>query len=76
MVSWIPYKDKILNVQTDKKDFGGANNHTFRINTFQKSWDGGNKRAQKCSKCSKTPDWNIPQVIRSIADKCVMKPGF
>ena len=45
-------------------------------NRFQKSWDGGNKRAKKCSECSKTPDWNIPQVIRSIGNKCVMKPGF
>ena len=34
------------------------------------------KRAQKCSECSKTPDWNITQVIRSIGNKCVMKPGF
>ena len=34
------------------------------------------KRAKKCSECSKTPDWNITQVIRSIGNKCVMKPGF
>ena len=38
-------------------------------NTFQKSWDRGNKRLGKLRNAQKTPVWNIPQVNRLIGNR-------
>ena len=49
----------------------------FKSTHFKRVGTGGTKELKDAqSECSKTPDWNITQVIRSIGNKCVMKPGF
>ena len=41
-------------------------------NTFQNSWDGGNKRLRKLRNALKTPVWNIPQVNQLIGNRLVI----
>uniref|UniRef100_A0AAR2IP33 Transmembrane protein 63A n=1 Tax=Pygocentrus nattereri TaxID=42514 RepID=A0AAR2IP33_PYGNA len=40
-------------------------------NTFQRSWDRGNRRLGKLRNVQKTPVWNIPQVNRLIGNRLV-----
>ena len=54
MVSWIPYKDKILNVQTDKKDLGGGQIIThFESTHFKRVGTGGTKELKNAQNVQK-----------------------